>query len=130
VRNGSVSKYYQGMGINIFEGSTQKEEDFVIIREHWRFLLKIRDFLKNHMDQNGPDSFVLKKPESTNPIKAPKRMADNLELSLIVRKRKSPPVNPHIESIVNTLTENTSMDLSEDMKNIGILYSLNALKAK
>lgn len=68
VKNGNVTKYFVGKEAKeVLEGSTKDVDEFT--RGHKTFLRSIIDFLKNHMKENGPDSF---KPNK-KPMKTPKK---------------------------------------------------------
>lgn len=59
VRNGNVSKYFQReKEINILDGSTKTEANFEFTRGHKKFLLYIRDFLKNYFKQINSDASI------------------------------------------------------------------------
>lgn len=58
VRNGNVSKFF-GNEEKALKGSNQKLDDFEIVRGHRKFILAMRDILKAHMNEHGPDSFTL-----------------------------------------------------------------------
>lgn len=65
VRNGNVSQYFECIDeFNILEGSTKTVESFEFTRGHKKFLLLIRDFLKHHLKETGPDSLTLQMPLS------------------------------------------------------------------
>lgn len=59
VRNGNVSAYFENVdGINVLDGSMKTVKNFEFTRGHKKFLLSIRDFLKNFLEENGTGSLV------------------------------------------------------------------------
>lgn len=70
VRNGNVSAYFENVdGMNVLDGSTKTVENFVFTRGHTKFLLSIRDFLKNCLEQNGTASFVSEMAQKPKTVK-------------------------------------------------------------
>lgn len=74
VKNGNVSKHFENVKEDdVLEGSNKIRTNFEFTRGHVKFLIAIRDFLKNHLDKHGPDSFALEKGINENPVASKKK---------------------------------------------------------
>lgn len=132
VKNGNVSKYFKDvekMNDNqILEGSTKPAEKFEFIRGHRKFLMTIRDLVKNHLDKNGPDSFAVEAlPSKKSAPKEPKKKTDDEKIRFAHRKRKL--VDPDEVNLPEKLTKDSSEVISEDMKRHRIVLFKKGIKS-
>lgn len=97
VKNGNVSEYF-GDGKDVLDGSNKKKEDFEFVRGHRKFVLAIRDLIKTHIDENGPDSLILEAKTSNETVSKEKV---NEEKNGLSRKRKNSSNDVHAKAKVN-----------------------------
>lgn len=105
VKNGNVMKHF-GDAKDTLEGSHKTVETFEFSRGHIKFLMKIRDFLKGHMDINGPDSFTVEASTSNNTAKVPKEKGDEEKLRF-PQKRKNSSKDSLVKSKINIICPET-----------------------
>ncbi len=116
VKNGNVFKYFEdAKGMNVLEGSNKTEKNFEFIRGHKNFLLAITDFLKSHLEKNGPESFFLQASTHKKPVKAPTKVDDEKLRFPLKRKKVDMDASVETTSQVNRQENNVS-DLSDEMK--------------
>lgn len=100
VRNGNVMKFFNSNEEkNILEGMAVTAPKFEFSRGHKKLLWSIVKFLKTHVEENGPNNFILevapKKKTSKSTTKNPVR-----RIAISSRKRKISPVDPLVESAI------------------------------
>lgn len=117
VRNGKVSKYYEGMGaINILDGSTKTEANFEFTRGHKKFLIFISNFLKKYSKENASDSVKL--PLKKTSEKKFKKMSNDLSPTCNIKLPNKKQKDFHDS---NT---NRDMNLHQDILTCKVIMSL------